>query len=52
MPYKLVKEDVKFCVYNSETGKLRGCHDTMKKAQGQMRLLQAISHGWKPTKSK
>ena len=33
-------------------GKVVAKHTTMKKAKSQMRLLQGIKHGWKPTKQR
>ena len=50
MPYSLKKEEGKFCVYNSDTGKKMGTHDTMMKAKKQMALLEMIKHGGKPMK--
>ena len=52
MPYAIQKSGSKFVVKNTDTGAVKGTHDSMKKAEGQMRLLQAIEHNpdFKPKK--
>ena len=49
MPYAIRKRDSKFVVINTETGKVKGTHDTRTKAELQINLLRGIEHGWKPT---
>ena len=56
MPYEIKKKKegkkVKWCVYNKETGKLKGCSDTKAKAVAHIRLLYGVGHGWEPTGKK
>jgi hypothetical protein len=52
MPYKIVKSGSKYKVINTEKGTTKGTHSTKAKALSQMRLLQGIEHGWRPTFSK
>jgi hypothetical protein len=52
MPYAIKKVKNKFQVINKETGKVHGTHPTKAKALSQMRLLEGIEHGWRPTFSK
>ena len=52
MPYKIVKKGNKWLVINKETHKIKGTHDSLKKAEAQERLLRAIDHGWKPSNKK
>lgn len=52
MPYQIKKVKDKWIVVNKETGKLKGTHDTYKKAVAQMRLLYGIEHGLIPRKKK
>jgi hypothetical protein len=47
MPYEIKKTGHKFEVVNIETGQTHG-RTTKKKAQKQLRLLNAVAHGWKP----
>ena len=49
MPYAIKKEGSKFKVINKQTGKVHGTHPSKAKALSQMRLLEGIDHGWKPT---
>jgi len=49
MPYKLHEIGGKYEVMNIGTGKTHG-RTTKKKAISQMRLLNAITHGFKPAK--
>lgn len=50
MPYKLLAHrDGTFSVQNAETGKVLSKKTTMKNAVAQIRLLQALEHGFKPT---
>jgi len=42
MPYEIRKEDDKFCVYNSDTDKKKGCSDTKKEAAAFMRKLYSV----------
>lgn len=41
MPYKIVKDDDKYRVVNTSTGKTVGTHLTKKAAQAQLRALYA-----------
>ena len=50
MPYSIEKRDDKYVVINTDTGKVKGTHDSKIKAQRQMKLLYAVKSGWKPTK--
>jgi len=49
MPYKIIKSGSKWLLKNRATGKLKGTHSSYVSALKQMRLLQGIEHGWKPT---
>ena len=51
MPYAIRKVRNKNCysVKNSETGKLKSSCASLKNAKSQVRLLNAIEHGWKPS---
>jgi hypothetical protein len=44
MPYEIRKEDDKFCVYNSDTDKKKGCSDTKKEAAAFMRKLYSVDN--------
>ena len=50
MPYKIRKlpNKNKFRLYNTETGKIYAKGTTLENAQKQMKLLNAIDHGFKP----
>lgn len=50
MPYKIRPKDGKFEVYNTETGKVKGTHNLRGNAEAQLRLLEAVKAGWKPSK--
>jgi len=50
MPYSIRKQGDKWITYNSETGDVKGRHDSREKAVKQMRLLYMVGHGGKPTK--
>lgn len=47
MPYKIIKDGEYWYVVNKDNDKKRK-HDSLIKAQKQMRLLNGIEHGWKP----
>jgi len=49
MPYSITHSGNKWILKNKETGKVKGTHDSYTSALKQMRLLQGIEHGWKPT---
>lgn len=49
MPWKVEKRGNKWVTVNEDTGKVKGTHDSQEKAQSQLRLLNAVKHGWKPT---
>ena len=48
MPYAIRKSGSKWKVVNSETGDVKGTHDSEEKAEKQLRLLNAVKHGFKP----
>ncbi len=52
MPYTIQKKGSKFLLINTNTGKIKGTHDTLEKAEAQERLLNAIKHNpnFKPRK--
>ena len=50
MPVKITKTDGKYKVTHG--GKVSAKGTTKKKAESQKRLLNAVSHGWKPTGKK
>lgn len=52
MPYKLVDTGNGFGVRNTETGDMKSSGTTRERAESQMRLLQAIKHGWTPADGK
>ncbi len=52
MPYTIRETGNKFVVVNTDTGKVKGVHDSRIKAQRQINLLRAIKHGWEPTGAK
>lgn len=47
MPYEIKKKGNKYLTVNKDTGKVKGTHDTYKKALTQMRLLYGVEHGMK-----
>ena len=50
MPYHITRHgDGSYTVRNVETGRVLSKHTTLEKAEAQVRLLQAIDHGFKPT---
>ena len=49
MPLKLVRKGNEYAVKNVSSGKTHG-YTTKTKAEAQMRLLQAIDHGFVPKK--
>jgi hypothetical protein len=50
MPYKIIKKGTKFTVKNMATGKITAKKTSKPNAEAQVRLLQAIEHGYKPKK--
>ncbi len=53
MPFSLIKHPHGvYSVINTETGHLHAAHTTKEKAQAQMRLLNALHHGFIPTGKK
>ncbi len=50
MPYDVEKRGNKWVTINTETGDVKGTHDTKEKAIRQMRLLYHVKGGGKPTK--
>jgi len=49
MPYKVNQVMGGFEVVNERTGEVHAKHTTRAKAERQMRLLNAVMHGFKPT---
>jgi hypothetical protein len=52
MPYsirKLPGQDL-YRVRNTETGDIKANATTKKKAEAMVRLLNAVNHGWKPSR--
>jgi len=52
MPYDVQKRGEKWVVINTETGDVKGTHDSRIKAQRQINLLRGIEAGWTPTGAK
>jgi len=50
MPYSIQKRKDKFVVVNTDTGDVKGTHDSREKAQKQLNLLRAVKAGWKSSK--
>lgn len=48
MPYEVRKDGDQYCVFNTESGDKKACHDSEEKADAQVRLLQGIEHGMTP----
>jgi hypothetical protein len=48
MPYSIIKRGDKYLTINKETGKVKGTHDTRKKAVAQMRFLYMIENKSNP----
>ncbi len=48
MPYAVRKQGRRWVTYNSETGDVKGTHDSKDKANRQMRLLYMVEHGGTP----
>ena len=50
MPYHITRHgDGSYSVMNVENGRVHSKHTTLEKAKAQVRLLQAVDHGFKPT---
>uniref|UniRef100_A0A6M3IG25 Uncharacterized protein n=1 Tax=viral metagenome TaxID=1070528 RepID=A0A6M3IG25_9ZZZZ len=45
MPYAVRKQGEKWITYNSDTGDVKGKHDSKEKANKQLRLLYMVKHG-------
>jgi len=52
MPYSIEKRGDKWVLINTDTGKVKGTHDSKIKAIRQRNLLQGIEHGWTPSGAK
>ena len=52
MPYAIRKKGDDFAVVNTETGKVKGTHDTKADAQKQINLLRGVEHGMVPRSQK
>lgn len=50
MPYAIRRRGKKYQTVNTETGDVKGTHDSRNKAERQRRLLEGIEHGWEPTR--
>ena len=48
MPYKVEKRGDKWVTINSDTGDVKGTHDSKEKAMRQMRLLYMVKSGKEP----
>jgi hypothetical protein len=49
MPYKMIQKSARrYSVINSKTRKVHAKNTTLKNAKRQIRLLNAIDHGFKP----
>jgi len=44
MPYKVEKRGSNWVTVNTETGQVKGTHDSKEKAMRQMRLLYAVKN--------
>jgi hypothetical protein len=51
-PYEILSKGEKYVVRNMETGHTKGIHASRRKALRQLRLLEGIEHGWRPTGGK
>lgn len=47
MPYKVIEKNGKWLTINSDTGHVKGSHESKEKAMKQLRLLYMIEKGWK-----
>lgn len=52
MPYAVRKKGEKWLTVNSETGEVKGTHDSKQKAVAQLRLLYGVEHGMTPRSKK
>lgn len=52
MPYEIRRSGSAYRVVNTETGEVHAEHTTEAKARAQVRLLNAVKHGFKPTGQK
>lgn len=52
MPYKIRKLPNKdlYRVYNTETREIKAKGTTLEKAHALVRLLNAVNHGWRPSR--
>lgn len=48
MPYKIESADGGYRVVNTVTGKLHARHSSLANARRQVRLLNAVDHGYRP----
>ncbi|KKN82245.1 hypothetical protein LCGC14_0310580 [marine sediment metagenome] len=49
MPFALQKRGDVWKVVNTDTGQVKGTHESKIKGQRQLNLLRGIKHGFKPT---
>ena len=52
MPYGVRKRRNKWVTYNTDTGDIKGTHDSREKALKQMRLLYHVKHDGELTKKR
>lgn len=52
MPYEIEQRGSKWVVLNTDTGDVKGTHDSKEKAQRQVNLLRGVEAGWHPTGKK
>lgn len=50
MPYEIKRKGEKWLTVNSETGEVKGTHDSKQKAVAQLRLLYGVEGGMKVRK--
>lgn len=50
MPYEVARKGDHYVVRNRVTGKVYARHASKENAQKQLRLLEGIEHGWRPTR--
>lgn len=50
MPNVVIKHGHYYGVINAQTGRVHSYSTSLKNAKAQVRLLNAVEHGYKPTK--
>ena len=51
-PWSVVKRGSRWAVVKNSTGAVKAMHDSKEKAMAQLRLLEGVEHGWKPTRNR